>query len=137
MSIRRFITGKLNQTAVYWGNPQENGYGGKTYDDPVEIKCRWEDMTQIVTSANGEEFISRAEVYTDTDLNEDGLLYLGDMEDLLSSEGESSGELVIGDLSNELQRSINLIRRWEKIPSLNNPTVFIRKAFLTPYVSWE
>lgn len=137
MGIQSFITRKLKQTAVYWGSPQEDGYGGKTYDDPIEIRCRWEDSVQVVSASNGEEIISRAVVFTDTDLEENGLLYLGTMEDLISSSGESSGEVLIDSLSDELQKQIHLIRRPDKAPSLNIPTEFLRVVYLTPYISWE
>ena len=29
------LTRFANQTAVYWGSPVDDGYGGKTYADPV------------------------------------------------------------------------------------------------------
>ena len=35
------------ETAVYWGNPQNDGYGGFTFDTPVEIKCRWEEKSEV------------------------------------------------------------------------------------------
>jgi hypothetical protein len=137
MGIQSFIVSKLNQTAVYWGNPQKDGYGGFTYDDPVEIDCRWEDMTQVVRSLNGEEFISRGEVFVNTVLEENGLLYLGTIDDLLDSEGESSGEVDIDNLSDDLQQHIFLIRRPERIPALNSTDNYFNKVYLTPYISWE
>ena len=133
MGIGSFISSKLNQSAVYWGNPQDNGYGGFTYDDPVEIKCRWEDMHQVVTDTKGEEVISRAVVYVDIDLEENGVIYLGTMEDLIESSGESSGEII----PTNIEKGACIIRRWEKVPALNSSTEFIRTAYLTPYISWE
>lgn len=133
MGIGSFISSKLNQSAVYWGNPQDNGYGGFTYDDPVEIKCRWEDMHQVVTATNGEEVVSRAVVYVDIDLEENGVIYLGTMEDLIESSGESSGEII----PTNIEKGACIIRRWEKVPALNSSTEFIRTAYLTPYISWE
>lgn len=135
MEIESFIKRKLLQTAVYWGNPVNNGYGGFNYDDPIEIKCRWEESNQVVVEMNGEQVISRAIVYTDTDLQENGVLFLGDMEDIIESSGESSGEMTPLSLS-ESQRPY-VIRRWEKKPSLNSTSDYIRKAYLTPYISWE
>ncbi len=135
MGIEAFIKRKLNQTAVYWGNPVNNGYGGFSYDDPIEIKCRWEDSNQVVVEMNGEQIISRAIIYPDTDLQENGVLFLGDMEDIIESSGESSGEITPLSLS-ESQRPY-IVRRWEKEPCLNSTSDYMRKAYLTPYISWE
>lgn len=133
MGIGSFISSKLNQSAVYWGNPHDNGYGGFNYDEPVEIKCRWEDMHQVVTATNGEEVVSRAVVYVDIDLEENGVIYLGTMKDLIESSGESSGEII----PTNIETGACIIRRWEKVPALNSSTEFIRTAYLTPYISWE
>jgi len=54
MGIQKFINRNLPEIAVYWGNPKNNGYGGFTYNDPVEISCRWEEMRQVINMDNGE-----------------------------------------------------------------------------------
>lgn len=82
----RFVESVCVQTAVYWGNPTSDGYGGYSYDAAVEIDCRWDGKTQLVKSGNGEEVVSRAEVLITQDVDEGGMLYLGSLTDLSVAE---------------------------------------------------
>jgi hypothetical protein len=125
MSIADFISSKLNQTCVYWGTPQEDGYGTKTYGEPVELACRWEDRVQLVKNeiANT-EFLSRAVVYLSQDVEIDGVLYLGVLDDLDSDAIDDPFK----------QDGTYIIKIFDKIPSLNTPTVFIRTATLSEYL---
>jgi len=83
MSIQSVIKRFAKQTAVYWGNPVEDGYGGYTYDDPVEIKCRWSERLTVLSTDRAETLISTAQVLTNSELEERGVLYLGTLNDLL------------------------------------------------------
>jgi len=78
MNIKRF----LRQYAVYWAPLGVDDNGNQTYDDPVEIKCRWEDKQQVFTSATGQEKVSKSIVYTDVSLLPDGVLWLGTLNQL-------------------------------------------------------
>lgn len=111
------FTNKLNQTAVYWGNPQPSGYGGYTYADGVEVSVRWEDKQETFVSAAGNESLSRAIVYANTDMVNEGYLYLGELTDLGS------------DISDPTQVDSYEIKAVAKIPSLD-ATQFLRKAWL-------
>lgn len=125
MSFQNFLTKNYKQTAVYWGNPQDDGYGGKTYDDAVEINCRWEDKQQLMADDNGEQLLSRSIVFTNIELDYNGLFYNGSINDLDSDEIENPRTI----------ENICIIRRVEKTPYLGSTTVFLRKAFLTPWLS--
>lgn len=81
MSIQKVVERFCVQTAVYWGNPVNNGVR-IVYDTPVEIACRWSPKVQVMTDGKGKEFISRAHVLLTADVNEDGFLYLGTLSDL-------------------------------------------------------
>jgi hypothetical protein len=107
---------------VYWGNPVNDGYGGFTYDAPVEISCRWEDKSQLISNAGGETILSRAVVFVLQDLDWDGLLWLGELTDLTVGQRADPKSL----------DSICVVKRFEKTPGLASTTVFLRKAFLTP-----
>ena len=102
MGIADFMNRLCVEDAVYWGNPQDDGYGGFTYDDPVEIKCRWEEKREVVTMAGedrkGREIVSKAQVWVLQDVDEEGYLYLGslDSEAALTSVEEENPASVDG-----------------------------------------
>jgi len=109
----------LNQTAVYWSSPTEDGYGGFTFSAPVEISCRWQTSTKVITAGNGDQIVSRAVVYVNQDLDEQGMLYLGTLDDLDSSQ-EAEPRTVSGAC---------VIRRFDKTPSVEAGE-YLRKAYL-------
>lgn len=80
------LENQLKQAAVYWGNPSSDGYGGRTFDDPVEINVRWSDRQEMFVDTQAREQVSRAVVYVATDLVIGGYLYLGALADLSSAE---------------------------------------------------
>jgi hypothetical protein len=120
MDIANLISTNCRQTAVYWGNPTNDGYGGFTFDSPVEIVCRWEDKKQIIPSEGGEELVSRTQVYVTQVLDEQGNLYLGELADLDSDETDDPA----------LVSSAYRIMTFNSIPSLHDPTAIEYKAFL-------
>jgi hypothetical protein len=126
MGITSLLTRQCKQVAVYWGNPVNDGEGGFTFDDPVELYCRWEEMKQVVTDNKGVEVSSRAVVYLLQDVDEEGMLYLGRLTDLSSAE-EGDPKTVEGAY---------IIKRFEKTPALGSTTVFVRRAYLTPSLSF-
>jgi len=114
-----FPDNHLHQTAVYWGSPTDDGYGGYTWGDPVEIDCRWIDSARVVTDGKGREIVCRAEVQVGQDLDEDGMLYLGELDDLDSAQ-EDDPRTVDGAYS---------IKRFDKVPTIKG-TAYYRKAYL-------
>lgn len=113
------LTRLLVQDAVYWAPGAPDGYGGRTYATPAELKCRWEDTARRARGPDGEEFITTAVVWVDEDLALGGLLYLGTLADLTDSE-EADPQPVGGALA---------VRQFEKIPDLRG-SVFVRRALL-------
>jgi hypothetical protein len=126
MGIGEFIANNCPQTAVYWGNPVSDQEGGYTFDSPIEIACRWEEMEQVVSGKDGNSISSRALVFVLQDLDEEGMLFLGTLDDL-DSDQEHDPKSIEG---------INYIKRFQKTPALNSTTVFLRKAYLTPSLSF-
>jgi hypothetical protein len=110
---------KRKQKVVYWGNPQNDGYGGKTFDAAVEILVRWEDKQELYTDVEGREVRSTAVVYPGVDLDLGGFLYLGELDD--------SG-LDSDPLPNEVSEAKEIQQFW-KVPNLR-ATKFVRKAWL-------
>ena len=82
MSITSFIKKVTPQTAVYWANPQPDGFGKYTYDAPVEILVRWDDISKVISDNQGREITSNATILLNQDVDEQGYLYLGSLADL-------------------------------------------------------
>jgi hypothetical protein len=76
-----FIRKWLDQSIVYWGNPQRKGSGGFTFDAPVELVGRCEYKVEAVIGEDGQEMMSRARVYLSQRVDVDGYLYLGTLAD--------------------------------------------------------
>lgn len=112
-----FLRKNLRQTAVYWGSPAPDGYGGHTFADPIEIKVRWEEKTVLFIDAEGKENRSRAIVYVDRDVSLGGYLFLGTLDDLDSSQNPLT-------TNNTWE-----IRNFQKIPTLKG-IAWYRKAIL-------
>lgn len=116
----KFITSVCVQTAVYWGNPISDGYGGMAYDDPVEIKCRWDEVINLVINNNGIEVVSKATVMILQDVDENGYLFLGTLDDLDSAGEENPSEV----------DSVWKIIRFDKTPLFQSTDEFVYKVYL-------
>lgn len=82
MTIASFIQTVCVQTAVYWGAPTDNGYGGYTFAAPVEIKCRWDPTDKIISDGKGKEIVGSAQILVTQDLEEQAYIFLGFLADL-------------------------------------------------------
>jgi len=111
----------LNQIAVYWGNPTNDGSGGYSYADPVELDCRWESVDTVSASSIGLNYVVEHEVQVAQDLDKDGMMLLGTIDSI----GES-------DLSVPERLGAKRIVKFDKIPDLK-ATHFFRKAYLGKY----
>jgi hypothetical protein len=108
----------LKQSAVYWAVTGYDGFGGRSFAEPVELAVRWEDRQQLFVDLGGQEAVSRSVAYLGTDVENGGYLYLGTLNDLAS---DGVDPLTVGDAQE--------IRSFEKIPSLDGLR-FVRKAWL-------
>lgn len=121
MGLEKFIESVCVQTAVYWGNPQPDGFGGMTYDDPEEIGVRWHEQTEVITDAQGNEIISKAKILTPLDLDEQGVLLLG----------EITSEMTEAERANPfLLKGAYKIKRFDRIPLFRSTDQFVRTAYL-------
>lgn len=120
MSIEKFIRKACVQTAVYWGHPIDNGYGGMIYNDPVEIPCRWEDVATLITASDGEQYVTKASILTPNELDVNGYLMLGHLIDIDSNQLDKPLEIA----------SAHRIRRFSKVPLFRSTTTFVKEAFI-------
>ena len=133
MGISAMITRNCVQDAVYWGSPQETGYGDKTFADAVQLKVRWEDKEQLIRLDDGTEISSRAIVYVLQDVDVEGMMWLGTLQELYADANvESSAEAI--DNPKEFDKAW-VIKKFEKSPVLGSTTEFLRKVWLTPLLT--
>lgn len=131
MALQGFLETVCVQTAVYWGTPTPDGYGGQTWADPVEVKVRWDNVTKLIKDAKGKEVACMAEVLvagrlendgmvTPIDLAVDGRLYLGSLDELDS--GQEADPMQI--------ETAWPIVRFDKTPEFGSTEDFVRTAYL-------
>jgi hypothetical protein len=105
----------LRQKAVYWEHRGVNKNSEPMQSEPVEIRCRWEDMASIVTDQEGRETTYNSTVYVDQDVKREGYLWLGRIQNLPGPWPPPSDAL--------------RIQKFEKIPTFNAKK-FLRIAYL-------
>ena len=108
-----YITRNLKATITYWSPGTPDGTGGVSFGAPSSIKARWEDRTTLFIDVAGEDKVSNARVYVNTDVENKG--YLFDGESTAASPLTVTGSRQIED--------------FRKIPNLQY-TEFERRALL-------
>jgi hypothetical protein len=53
---------------VYWSRTGTDSTGRPVYADPIQLKCRWDDVTSQQTNAAGDLYQSRASVIVPQDM---------------------------------------------------------------------
>lgn len=66
------ITSMRRQTAVYWKRLTPNKFGQYSYDEPVQVDCRWDDAGREYRDKEGEKNVSTAVAYPDQ------VMFIGD-----------------------------------------------------------
>ena len=102
------------QDITHWPTLTKDGLGGFTFAAPVLLKGRWEDKQELFRDKNGEEVLSEAWVYLETDI------VIGDY----IAENDQTGTPDPTTLQDAHQ-----VRQFIKIPDLRQND-FERKAML-------
>lgn len=118
MSIIKFIESVCVQDAIYWESNGPDGYGGIEFKAPVDIKCRWDEETQVVQDSAGKLIVSDAQLLVTQDLKEESMVKLGTVADL------SGGENPM-DLEGAFE-----IKFMTRIPLFRGTTFEVFQAFL-------
>lgn len=71
-------TRNMKQVATYWAPLANDGFGGMTFDSPITILCRWQNVAQLFRDTHGREVTSSSIVYPNQELEVRGYLALGD-----------------------------------------------------------
>ena len=96
------ITRMRKQTCVYWAFASSDS-AGEDYDDfgqpqwssPIEILCRWENVSEEFVDAKGTRQVSRSKVYVDRDVRVGELLMLGELVDVVDGDSiRASGNAI-------------------------------------------
>ena len=111
------ITRMLKQTGVYWAPSDLDVYGKPTWDAPVEISVRWEDVVVEFMDPEGEIKLSTARVYVSQDVLVKGVLLLSSLTSSVDEDDPKANE------------GAYEIRRSEKLPNLR-ATEFLRTTYL-------
>ena len=109
----------LTQTAVYWSPSSVNGWGVQTFAGPVEVSVRWVDKTEVFIGSSGKEQVSSAVVLLAQDVDEEGYLFLGDLDDLDS--GQEADPMTVD--------AAFQIKAVKKVPDFRGDS-FLRKVWL-------
>ena len=59
------IKSMRRQKAIYWKRGVFDHYGVPSFDDPIEVDCRWEDVNMEFLDPQGNRQMSRSVVYVD------------------------------------------------------------------------
>jgi hypothetical protein len=51
------------QDVTYWALIGKNEFNESLFDNPVVLKCRWEDKAVLFRDSNGQEVVSSAVIY--------------------------------------------------------------------------
>src|SRR5512146_599775 len=117
-----FTTKHLYQHCVYWSTPTPTASATYTYAEPVELDCRWEAIDLAQLSALGVNSNVASIVYLAQDVEENGMLLLGEVADLDSSVTDDP-----------LAAGASLIIKFDKVPSIKADK-YLRKAYVgVPY----
>lgn len=114
-ALTRFVEKICVQTAVYWAAPKPDGFGGYTYGEPVEIKCRWDGKTKVIVDKDGNERVAQAEILVTEKLELDGMLCLGSLA-ALTPQQRANPKLVKG---------VYPIKMIEETPHFQSTTEFV------------
>jgi hypothetical protein len=130
MGIESFIRKVCVQTAVYWGNPVPDGFGGMIFDYPVEIMVRWDFTQRAILSQLQVGLNVDATVLSPEDLECEGMLFLGTLDDLWDESVTSSGGLI--DPKN-FEGDIYSILKVEKVAMPKKTTFAVKTYSLSKY----
>lgn len=86
MQIERYIKRISQHTAVYWSTPVAAADGSNTYAAPVEISCFWKEGFRENPDRDMKIVSAKAVVYVSQDLDEQGMLFKGTLNDLTTAQ---------------------------------------------------
>jgi len=80
------ISKMRKQSAIFWSRSGTDGYGRPTWNSPVQIECRWEDLAEEYINYRGTREVSKSTVYVDRVMDPGGYLKLGSLDSGISND---------------------------------------------------
>lgn len=74
------ISRMRRQRAVYWEQNGIDRFGKLSFNEPVEIKCRWDDGNQDLRTPQGQSIMFNSVVYVDREMKIGDMLMKGELE---------------------------------------------------------
>jgi len=106
----------LKQKVVYWAPSKgRDTYGNPKLGAAVELKARWEDRNEQFLDEVGEERMSKALIYVESDVKLGGYLWLGALPDAPEDPKTDKDAMVIA--------------RYDKLPDFNVKN-YLRTAYV-------
>ena len=129
--VEKVISKFAVQTALYWGNPTPDHFGGASYDNPVEFSCRWEDSNELKIWRQGTELHSSSIILTNKEMVIEGWCFLGTLTELDDLIATNSAVLIKN--KPETIPGAFIIREKRKIPMVKSTNDFVRLYYLFDY----
>ena len=117
MGFARFLEKIRKQDAICWERIGMDYNGDEVFNDPIEIKVRWENVEELFVNEQGEEGRSQALVYMGFMPSSGSWLYLGTIAEATGSGIPSSPVGLQGAFP---------IKKREAVPDIKNKaTLFL------------
>lgn len=118
--IPKFLKKICVQDCVYWGDPVYDGFGNRTFSTIKEMKCRWEETSEVIINRFGKEVMARSRILVTEDIMEEGYMYLGKLSDLDSNQINKPMEV---------PRAF-IIQKYTKMPIIKSNKIFVITVYL-------
>jgi hypothetical protein len=105
----------MTQQATYWAPAANDGFGGKTFADPVLVMVRWQHSVNLSRSVDGREITTQNVVHVNQPVEARGYLALGNHQyvaDPTTVDGEDVGEIVQVGRSPNLRGTIEITKAY-------------------------
>ena len=78
-------TDQLGGFCTYWATEKLSRTGQRVEAAPINVPCRWVDMTEEMIDEEGHNFLSNAKVYVGLDLSAGGRIAEGKNADIVNA----------------------------------------------------
>lgn len=121
MGLLKFVESVCVQTAIYWEPTGTDGFGRRTYADPVEVRVRWDDVAEVFSGTDGVQVVSNAVILSPDVMKSEGWIFLGSFADFTDESHTLSPEQVPGSYE---------IKKVQLNPLFRSKNEFVRQYWV-------